>query len=762
MGERSIGQFSLNSGTGAPSGSSAGVPSFSVLPMGDIDEETGLPTNVLAQFDPAQGRFQSDNLELFNFNPVNFFQGALERTQMTAMGRYELAPIAEVYGEFQFMDNTRKAQLAESGSFFNNFDVSLSNPFLTEEARQQICQIRGGDGNAQVAPENCNADNETDTVTMALRRRFVELGPRLNDFDNQQFQWTAGIRGDLSDFAPGWDYDIYFSRGEAEQNQVRGNWGSLSAVRQALQATTDADGNPVCNDTSGGCVPLNLFGPAGSITEEMLRFINLDAFLSQNVRQDVLSASVSGDLGSFTSPWSDGAPIGVAFGYEQREVTASTSSDASSQIDSEVLGTGAATPDRSGSFKLDEFYVEMLAPVLPTVTLEAGYRQTRFKVDSSENYGSWKYGGAWEPMDGLRFRAMFQRATRAPNINELFQPLVTGLSNLDTDPCQGGLISAGQANTEGTLSNLCRQTGIPIGAIGGLPAPAAGQINQLEGGNPGLGPEEADTFTVGFVYQPDFVRDLTLTVDYFNIQIDDQVSSPSTSDILDQCFDPALNPNFSFNASCAQVRRSPTTGDLNAGDSPGVITEISNLGKSKTTGLDFGAVYGMDLADWGFGDNLGRVAFSMNLTHVLDFDFQATPASTNRDCVGFFSIACNDATGSGMIHETKFNQRTTWSVQDFDLSLNWRRLSKMKIEPGAGNFLEEFSTIDATNYLDFSGAWRPNDNIRVNLTINNMFDKSPPNVGDTIGSTAANSGNTFPQFYDVIGRFYTVGLNVSF
>lgn len=743
MGERSFGEFSLSSTNGARSGSSAGVPTFSVLPIGAVNPDTGRAALVLAQYDPALGRFRSDNLELYNFNPVNFYQGALQRTQGTATARYEIAPFAEAYGEFIFMNNTRKSQLAESGTFFNNYSIPVGNPFINDATRAQICAL----GN--VAAEDCVAGGTTEVI-MQARRRFTELGPRLNDFENKVFQYTAGLRGEIN---TSWDYDVYWSRGEAEQLQTRGNWGSFSRVQQALRSVAPG----VCINPSNGCVPLNLFGPEGSITADMLGFINLSSILSQKVVQEVGSASVSGDLGDIRSPFAD-SPIGVAFGFEHRRVSAGTASDQASQIQNEVLGTGAPTPDRAGSFSLNELYAEILAPVLPGVVFEGGYRHTEFKVDSSQNYGSWKAGLAWEAMDSLRLRTMLQRATRAPNVNELYAPQVSGLSNLATDPCQGALINPAEANTPGTLSNLCRLTGVPVAIIGSLPAPAAGQINQLGGGNPSLNPEKADTWTAGFVWQPEFVSDLTITLDYYRIKIKDQVSSPSTTDILDQCYSTTFNPNREFNAACALVRRSPIGGDLNARDADGVVTALSNSGRSRTDGIDLGVVYGLALPN----PSLGGLTFSLNATRVLDWEFQANPTSTNRDCVGFYSIACNNATSSGMVHKTRWNQRTTWSISNFDLSLNWRYLSAMRVEPGAGNFLAAFSSISATNYFDLAGAWRASDNIRVNLTVNNALNKKPPIVGDTIGTTSVNSGNTFPQFYDVLGRFYTLGLNVSF
>jgi hypothetical protein len=133
---------------------------------------------------------------------------------------------------------------------------------------------------------------------------------------------------------------------------------------------------------------------------------------------------------------------------EYRKLNAFNKSDAASQIQGEVLGTGAPTPDRSGTFTLKEAYTEAIVPIISdkpfahSVSLELGYRRSKFEALNSDSYGSYKYGGEWAPLQELRFRVMQQRATRSTNINELFAPTVTGLSNLSTDPCQGSRINA--------------------------------------------------------------------------------------------------------------------------------------------------------------------------------------------------------------------------------------------------------------------------------------------------------------------------------
>lgn len=737
---RPIGQFSQSSTTGARQGSGTAVPVVE-FSLGQLDLTTG-------QFGALTNTF--------NFNPDNYYQTPLDRYQFTTLGNYTINDHADLYAQLFFTRSDVGSQLAPSGTFFNDYFLPLGNPFLPAAARAQLCAAQ----TPALTPAQC-ADPNTE-VLVSLGRRFVELGPRLNDFQNTLFQATFGSRGAL---VGSWSYDVYGSFGKSDQTQTRGNWGSSSKVQQALRALTTTD----CLDTSNGCVPLNLFGPAGSITPAMTSFINLDAVLLQQVEQKVVSASIAGDLGSAKSPWSS-SPIGVAVGFEYRRVEAGNKSDGPSQILGEVLGTGAPTPDRSGKFDLRETFAELSIPILTDkpfakrLALETGYRNTTFSAGGrSDSYGTWKYGGEWEPVTGFRVRGMQQRATRAPNVDELFQPLVTGLSNLAVDPCQGTSINAADANTPGTLSNLCRLTGVPLANIGTLGAPSAGQINNQTGGNPNLGPEVADTTTIGFVFQPAFARGLTITADYWKIDIDDAVSSPSVTDVLEDCYNPARNPGFAFVGACAQVLRNPNNGSFNGAAAPGVVTPLSNLGKIATSGYDLGITYGVALRDLGINPRWGRVDVSFTASFLDEYLYQATPRSINRNCLGYYSIACGAVSaGEGPIYETKWSQRTTWTVGDFALGYNWRRVSSVSEEPGGSNFLPAFSTIKEYDWVDLSAVWNVNKNLRLNLSINNAFDKDPPNVGNTIGTTTANSGNTFPQSYDVIGRYYTLGLIARF
>ena len=749
QGERDYGITSLNSVSGLPSGSATTVPSAFSTGVGPGGNSNALAGNW--QINPATGVLVQPAVA-YNTNPPNYYATGLERTQATALGNYKISDNFEVYTELFFTDSSVASALAESGTFGNTFNVPIGNPYIPQAARNQICERRG------IPAAACVAGNAT-MVPLTVNRRFTELGPRYNNFDNKTLQYNIGLKGDL---AGDWTYDTYYSRGTAEQVQTRLNWGSLSKVGQALNALSTT----ACVNPANGCVPLNVFGAAGSITPEQIAFVNQSSVLRQKVDQDVFLASINGNLGdSFRSPWAED-PIALSLLGERRKVTAGTQSDAASQIQSEVLGTGAPTPDRKGSFTLEEYAYEMFIPLVKnkpfirSLNMELGYRTTSFETAGKTNdYGSWKFGGEWAPVQMFRVRGMVQKATRAPNVNELFAPAVTGLTNLAVDPCQGNLINRAEANTAGTLSNLCRLTGVPVSEIGSLPTPSSGQINTLIPGNPELGPESAKTRTFGFVLEP--LPRLAISVDYYKIVISDAVSRPASADVLDRCYSTAFNPGRTMNEACAVIGRNPLNGTFNGADSKGVLRPQSNLGRFSTAGVDLNVAYRLNFSQLGMDARYGSLDLGLGGNFANEWAYKANPSAVNRDCLGFYSVACTEINGT-INYKRKITQRATWNMGAWSVGYNLRHTSALLEEPGGTNFLPAFASIPSYTYVDLSASWNVLKNVRLTASVTNLTDKKPPIVGGTIGSTGTNSGNTFPQYYDTIGRYVTFGASVKF
>jgi outer membrane receptor protein involved in Fe transport len=782
---RAVGAFPVSSVNGQFSGATAAVPT--IIQGSPSNAALGLAAGDFgAAFDPALGRFRTATAaDTYNTNENQLFQTPLERYSAYGSARYEISDRVEVYTNALFTRNLSRLQLASTGTFSNTYRIPLSNAFLPAEARTQLCNAF--DTNTTLAgiqpltaAQCAAAATATSTTDPNYReiaglpgRRFVEFGPRVQEYDVTQFQVQTGARGDITESL---SYDVFAQHGETSQNQVRENWGSFSRLQQAIRSFRDAQGNAVCSDTTNGCVPINLFGPRGSITADQLAFIDLDAQIRRLVKLTVFGGSLSGDLFGLTSPFTESA-VAFSLGTEYRRLSARSRPDQPSQIQGEVLGTGARTPPDFGQITVRELFGELIVPLIEerpffhSLQAEGGIRYSDYNTTGTST--TWKAGGTYEPVEGFKFRGMYQVAVRSPNINELFQSPVTGLNNLTIDPCQATQLPSTAANAQ--LAALCVATGAPAGSIGSIPSPTSGQINVTTSGNRDLDVERATTYTLGAVFTPSFVPRLSVTLDYFNIKVEDAISNPAAGDILNGCYSTTLNPSRAVNAFCDLIRRNPLNGSLNgAGETPGVILAGSNLGTIETAGVDLGISYGFDFADLGLGgEDAGSLRLALNGTWLDYYHFQATPNSINRNCTGVYSTSCTNPRP-----EYKWNARATYSNGPFDLSLNWNHISSVKIEPfnataitplstpqfGGPNptgIFDAFERIDAYDYFDLAGRMEVG-NVDFTITIENLFNKKPPLVGSGVGGTAFNNGNTFPTLYDVLGRSFTFGATVKF
>ncbi len=775
FGSRGFGRFVLASNNGIAGGDSptASPTSFSLA---------GSPQNL--QIDPT-GTSLVPQYSLFNFNPFNVYVTPFERFNVFSKANYEVSDSVEVYARGMFSKTTTSSIIAASGVFGNNLAIPLNNPFLNDTIRTQLCALADFDttvAGRQGPTGPCTAANTTDRASALVYRRSVEVGPRINEYTTNVFDIQVGARYKPADNLT---LDIYGAYGESETDQVLRNYVSNSRVAQALLATNTT----TCTNTANGCVPLNLFGPQGSITPEQVAFIGgVTSTISTQTSLAQVHGVLSGDFG-FTTGASEN-PIGFAVGGEFREYRAARIPDNLAQVPGELGGSGGATLPLDGGFTVYEAFGEIIAPLVEDkpffdeLSVEAGIRYSDYKVDApnspSFNSTTYKFGVNWAPINEVKFRGNYQRAIRAPNIGELFAPVAVGLTNLLIDPC-AGTAPVGNAN----LTAVCIAQGAPAASIGSILNPAAGQANITIGGNPNLQAEKATTYTFGVVLQP--VTGLTVTVDYYNIKVEDAITSPAPGDAIAFCF-ANITAASATSADCLAIQRNRANGRLSGTSTPtnpipGLPGNLSNAGLLKTDGIDLNINYRTDLTD-----NIGlNLAFNGN--YVFHSQFRSRPGGLLRECVGYYSVNCGVSTGlasgTGLAvgsptPQYTFTQRTTLVFDKVDLSLLWRHIDGLKYEPGlpplfngtitnapgadyslAGQQIN-FNRIKAYNYFDLTARFSVTDNFQLTLSAFNLFDKKPPIVGSSAGSTAFNGGNTFPSLYDTIGRRYSVTGNLKF
>lgn len=770
QGDRDFSVLQLDSFSGTAGGSGTAVPARFSINGGNqvIDTNTGL---LKPGFTP------------FNFNPYNIFQTPFKRFNIFAQANYQISDAVEVYTRGLFSKNTVDTIIAPSGLFAENMTIPYSNPFLPAGAANQFRNAIDIDPlteglqtltDAQFAAARAATDpNDPNyrTFNTVVRRRFVETGTRNSTYTTNVFDYSLGFRGALTKTV---NWDVRGSYGESDRGETVTGYVLKSRVQDALLAT---DRNS-CLSGNDGCVPINLFGPAGSITPEMAAATLSPASTINKTSLLQVRGLLSGDFGLTVPTASE--PIGFALGGEYRKYKAQQLSDTLRKTPGELGGAGGASPDINGAYSVWEGYGELVAPLVSdkpffkSLTVEGGARYSRYKIfGGGKPFETWtyKFGGSWEPVNELKIRGNYSRAVRAPNIAELFTPNSVGLTNLAQDPCSGAA-----PLTNANLRAICLAQGAPANSIGQILNPTAAQANITSGGNINLKPEKATTYTIGAVVQGlSFLPGFSASVDYYNITVTDQIGTPLPADLINACFG-NISAASASDPACTNIRRDPATGGLDGSPATtrGLFGGLSNQGRLFTDGLDVIVNYTRPI---------GSVKWSMNAVWNQTFSsrFKATPTAFDRECVGFFSVNCS-FTGS-------IQPRRNWSVQNTftfkggtDVSFLWRHTSGARQEPcnaveacdarafkgvlpdGVGPLSGQqvnLGKIYAYDYLDLTTRFNV-EQVTFTVTVQNLFNTKPPIVGNTIGSTSFNSGNTYPSSYDALGRRFAVGARVKF
>ena len=760
QGARDFSNIQLDSFSGTAGGSGTTAPSRFSINGGN------------RQIDPTTGFLKTTGgFNAFNFNPYNIFQTPFQRFNIFAQANYQLSDAVEVYTRGLFSKNTVKTIIAPSGLFAERMTIPFSNPYLPDGAASQFCAANGLTDAQCVAARAATdpTDPNYRTFNTVVRRRFVETGTRNSQFTTNVFDYSLGFRGALTKTV---NWDVRASYGESDRLQTITGSVLKSRVQDALLATSRTE----CLSQNDGCVPINLFGPAGSITPQQAAYTLSPSTTANNTSLLQVRGLLSGDFG-FTVPTAS-EPVGFAAGAEYRKYKAVQISDTLSKTPGELGGAGGAAPDINGAYSVWESYGELVAPLVSdkpffkSLTVEGGVRYSKYSVQGGKKTETWTYkvGGSWEPVDQLKLRGNYSRAVRAPNIAELFTPNTTGLTNLGQDPCSGD-----KPLKSDVLKAVCLAQGAPANSIGQIQDPTAAQANITTGGNLNLNPEKATTYTVGAVVQGlSFLPGFSASVDYYNIKVTDQIGTPLPADLISACFG-NLTAASATDPACTIIRRDPSTGGLDGSPATtkGLFGGLTNQGKLFTDGVDVILNYQRPI---------GAVKWTLNAVANFTFHskFKATPSGFDRECVGYYSVNCS-FTGS-------IQPRRTWSVQNtfsfkaMDLSLLWRHQSSAKQEPcnavepcttrafngtipadsGAlSGQAVNFGKIDSFDYLDVTTRFNV-EQFTLTFTVQNLFNTKPPIVGNTIGSTAYNSGNTFPSSYDALGRRFAIGARVKF
>ena len=708
---------------------------------------TGVDFKVLGnEFVPRAG-------QAYNYNPTNFFQRPDDRFNSGFFGKYEVSDNAEVYVDMTYMKSESNAQIAYSGTFGNITALPCYNAFLSEQQYNAACGDwtgMGGDhapdfaSGAAALAYLANLDLAVgDGSILGYKaplyslKRNVEGNPRQSIFAYKSFTQTVGVRGDIND---NWSYDAYYQTSNVVYNNEYRNDLSVTAINRAVDVVS-VNGVPTCvsalNGTDSTCVPYNLFqgglpgdqGIQGVIDggQELQSYIANSTYINGDGEQTTFTAYVTGDTG-YSIP---GAPgnVSVVAGFESRELSSDFRPDLPSRT-GDRSGSGGATLPLGGTYDVDEFFVELGIPVTDTVSMDAGFRSADYSTGNDTT--AMKLGAFWTVNDKVSVRGSFQTSQRHANLAELYQGIGQGLVDLDYDPC--GIDPDTGAAPIATQAQ-CENTGLPANLYGTDLKSPADQYNIQTGGNPNVNPEESESITIGVVLNP--MDGLTLTVDYFDITVEDGIGTVSPKTALDKCIETGAA------AFCNLINRNPVNGSLWL--TGGYISaQITNISEEQTSGIDV-------IFDYSVDTNWGPLVVSGVTTLLDSYDIIELPGEAAIGCSGNWGGSC----GKNPMPEVMGSYTVGLTTEfDTDVILGVRYLGET--DDLNANDID----FDAYTYLDATAIYSVNDNMSVTLGVSNLLDKEPGYTSDA--GTAPGNGNTFPGYFDAFGRHIHLSINYSY
>jgi iron complex outermembrane receptor protein len=541
-----------------------------------------------------------------------------------------------------------------------------------------------------------------DTSTYSfIGRRMVEAGPRHFEQEVQTWDVAATLEGQWNLFGRDWYWDANATWGQNSAAQAFTGDINVARVQQAL--------GPAAGCT-GSCVPLNIFGGAGTITPAMLEFIGYTERNSSESELADFTFNVTGDLMQLPA-----GPLGIATGYEHRRVSGSFDPDPVTEA-----GLTSDIPARSGSgsYDVDEIYAELRVPILANqpfaYLLEGSLAGRVFDYSTSGEDSTISAGLRWRPIEEILIRGSWGQGFRAPSIGELFG----GGSRFDatiTDPCNNLLTIVNP-----TIVANCIANGVPND---GSYAQRNPQLPVFVRGTADLQPETSESWNTGFVWRPHWLENtawsdsVTFEINYASITIDQAIQAQDPNTVMNLCV---------TTGQCSAITRS-ASGAVRAIDDP-----LTNGGFVKTHSIDF--TINWTSPDW----SIGRFSASSNISHLIDYIDGATTPAVHRE-------GTERGSPSQGFPEWKAQTTVNWDWHDWGASVTNRYVSSLT-ETANGN-----TTLDSASYWDLQMRWSPSQiadgHFQFALGVNNIFDEATP------GCFSCDVNNMDPTIHDIPGRF---------
>lgn len=712
----------------------------------------------------------SDPPAQFNSNAYEYLLRGDLRYNAGFMAHIDLADWAKPYIDFSFMNDKTDVVVGPSALFNGGnvaappgitpnggWFVNCSNPLLSAQEAAQLCSP------AQIAADAANPGSVQ--AEIGIGRRNVEGGGREAIFEHTNYRIVGGLRGDLG---RAWNYDAYGQFYYTSLFNSNQNYLNIQSVQNALQVAPNGQcisGPP--------CVPYDIF-KTGGVTADQLAYLYTPGTAYGQNWEEIAHVDMTGDLSKYgvKLPWAaDGVQMNM--GVEHRFESLKFAPDGS-ELSGALSGFSGASVAINNGYSVDEGFLEVRAPLahdqpgIKDLVVDAGYRYSKYSLAGKTN--TYKFEVQYAPIDSLSVRYSFDRAVRAPNLIELFNPQSYGQQSfIGIDPC-APTIDKNNGNVIAATATLaqCEHTGVTAAQYGNggttntIQQCVSNQCGQVIGGSTALKPETADTYSIGVTAAPGLVPGLTGTIDYFHIQMDNLVGSLPGAVLFNGCL---LNGTPQF---CSQIVRSPL-GDLFGASVAGggyILQTSVNTGAALFSGIDLGLNYRLNLG------RMGALASALNGTYLEHTTATPYTGAHTYDCAGLFGTTCGNGINPRWRHTLRFNWETPW--RKLLVSLNWRYIGSTSFDnnsndpslhfvestaAGAPGYDAQRATIKAYSYFDLAVVWPAWKGIELRGGLNNIADKDPPILGDDI--TGTGSPNTYPS-YDILGRQIFVAFTAKF
>lgn len=709
--------------------------------------------------------------EFENVNGFSYLQLPQERASFKGKVAYDFGKV-EAYADLYY---SKSEVPFKWGGPFLGFPTSYgykasveNNPFWNDQTKQLISAnyfIYGLFLPQRVEYRDDNQNGMADTLKLPFLFRMFsrDVGTTENPRTFESIQFEFGVKGDLGQ---AWGYEVYAQLGEVES--VLDPYPLLNPER--IQQGLLLNENGECQDPSNGCVPVNIWGD--DIGQEARDFITYPRGAGRSVttnEQNVVMATLSGNTADWFTLPGDPGPIGLVLGAEYLEINAKI--DTPEFIEQQLFEGFSNSPfSMDASTDITSIFGEALVPLVagkPGVDfleLELGWRFSEHSLTGSAT--TYKAALSYYPNPDIQLRGSYNAAVRSPAINELFR-YSQFQYNFAEDPCtQPGPQANIRAPSDPPgpvlidktpeLDAACIATGMPAENLyNPLLKEVTGTADM--GGNPNLSNEEGKTYSMGVVWTPYSIDGLSMSFDYFHVEIEDYISTTPVDvwDLIKNCFDPSRGVGGPGSASCNALGRD-ADGRLNY-----VNIGYRNLGLHRVRGFDINIDYGFPLLS-GYMD-INYFATKIQERSIKDNTF----GDVNFRCVGEFNGDCDNLI-SYPVFDFKHRMTAGWSKGALDLQLVWRLNGSLSDGDDSRVYTRE--KLSTYSVFDLSGQYQITDNMRLTLGVRNLFDEEPEAIGSNswelnqvTGTDASPAiSNTYSQYYDVYGRTFFLKLGATF